>query len=83
MTQYEIRTSMTEADQIVAGFKDFVFRNDKNHIGVGDDITFRVYKDGKPTRHRVDRQKYRVVYVDAEAPIESGFKILGFRRIAR
>ena len=81
MTQYEIRTSMTEADQIAAGFKDFVFRNDKTLIGVGDDITFKVYKDGKPTRHRVDGQKFRVVYVDAEAPIEHGFKVLGFRRI--
>lgn len=83
MTQYEIRTSMTEADQIAAGFKDFVFRNDKTLIGVGDDITFRVYKDGKPTRHRVDGQKFRVVYVDVEAPIEHGFKVLGFRRITR
>ena len=83
MTQYEIRTSMTEADQIAAGFKDFVFRNDKTLIGVGDDITFKVYKDGKPTRHRVDGQKFRVVYVDAEAPIEHGFKVLGFRRIRR
>ena len=83
MTQYEIRTSMTEADQIAAGFKDFVFRNDKTLIGVGDDITFRVYKDGKPTRHRVDGQKFRVVYVDAEAPIEHGFKVLGFRRVRR
>lgn len=81
MTQYEIRTTMTEADQIAAGFKDFVFRNDKTLIGVGDDITFKVYKDGKPTRHRVDGQKFRVVYVDAEAPIEHGFKVLGFRRI--
>lgn len=83
MTQYEIRTTMTEADQIAAGFKDFVFRNDKTLIGVGDDITFKVYKDGKPTRHRVDGQKFRVVYVDAEAPIEHGFKVLGFRRIRR
>lgn len=83
MTQYEIRTTMTEADQIAAGFKDFVFRNDKTLIGVGDDITFKVYKDGKPTRHRVDGQKFRVVYVDAEAPIEHGFKVLGFRRITR
>lgn len=83
MTQYEIRTSMTEADQIAAGFKDFVFRNDKTLIGVGDDITFRAYKDGKPTRHRVDGQKFRVVYVDVEAPIEHGFKVLGFRRIRR
>ena len=83
MTQYEIRTSMTEADQIAAGFKDFVFRNDKTLIGVGDDITFKVYKDGKPTRHRVDGQKFRVVYVDVEAPIEHGFKVLGFRKIRR
>lgn len=83
MTQYEIRTTMTEADQIAAGFKDFVFRNDKTLIGVGDDITFKVYKDGKPTRHRVDGQKFRVVYVDAEAPIEHGFKVLGFRKIRR
>ena len=83
MTQYEIRTTMTEADQIAAGFKDFVFRNDKNLIGVGDDITFRAYKDGKPTRHRVDRLKFKVVYVDADAPIEDGFKVLGFRRVNR
>lgn len=82
MTQYTIRTSIEEADQIINGDKSFIFRGDQFKYGYGDRITFQVYKAGKMTRHPITKNKYQVTYVTAEAPMENGWRAIGFRRIA-
>lgn len=82
MVEYEIKSTVAEADLIAKGIKDFVFRNAGSPIGEGDLIRFRVMKDKKDTAHKISKMKFRVVYVDAEQPIENGFKVIGFRRTA-
>jgi len=82
MTQYVLKTSIEEADAIVNGDKSFVFRDDRYHYGFGDEITFQAYKNGSMTRHKIEGMKFRVTYTSADAPVEKGFKIIGFKRIA-
>lgn len=82
MTQYVIKTSLEEADQIIEGNKSFIFRGDQLKYGYGDRITFQVYKAGKQTRHPIDSLKFKITYVATEAPVEKGWKIIGFRRLA-
>lgn len=82
MTQYTIKTSVEEADQIVKGDKTFIFRGDQCKYGFGDRIMFQVCKNGKQTRHPIEKRKYQVTYVTADAPMEAGWRAIGFRRIA-
>ncbi len=81
MTQYILRTSLEEADAIVKGEKSFVFRSEKHKYGYGDKITFQTYKAGRPTPHPIDRMKFCITHVETEAPIEKGWKVIGFKRI--
>jgi len=78
MAQIMMRTSIEEADMIANGTKDFIFRGKNLVIGHGDILTFTAYKDKKPTRHKIDRMKFTVRYISTEAPIEHGFKVIGF-----
>ena len=80
MAHYMIRTSVEEADEIAKGNKTFIFRDESFKYGYGDDISFIVCKFGKPTRHPIDGKKFRVTYVSTEAPIDKGWKVVGFRR---
>lgn len=82
MTEYIFRTSLEEADYIVSGDKSFIFRDMKYKLGKGDQLTFQPYKNGKMTRHPIEKLKFRVTYVSKEEPIEKGFIAIGFRRIA-
>lgn len=82
MTTYTLKTTLSEADDIAEGRKTFVFRSSMNSIGYGDEITFRVVKNGTMTRHPLEKQRYCVTYVSGDAPIEKGFVVIGFRRTA-
>ena len=82
MTEYKIKTTLEEADDIAKGDKNFILRDTKYKFKKDDEITFEAYKAHRPTRHPVENQKFRVTYVSAEAPIEHGWMIVGFRRIA-
>ena len=81
MTMYTLKATLEEADAIAKGDKQFVFRAESMPCGVGDEISFQPMKAGKMTRHAIERQKYRVTYVSADAPIERGFKVIGIRQI--
>ena len=81
MTMYTLKATLEEADLIAKGDKAFIFRADSMPCGVGDEITFQPMKQGKMTRHPIERMKFRVTYVSANAPIDRGFKVIGFRQI--
>ncbi len=84
MTHYTIKTTLKEADEIAKGMKNFVFRSEKMPYGFGDEISFQVYKDGGfLTGHALDRKKFVITYVSTDAPIERGFKVLGFKEIRK
>lgn len=82
MTIYTLKATLEEADAIAKGDKAFIFRAENAPFGVGDEIHFQPYKQGKMTRHPIERQKFRVTYVSSDAPIDRGFKVIGFRQIA-
>ena len=82
MTMYTLKATLEEADAIAKGDKSFVFRSDSMPCGVGDEITFQPMKDGKMTRHPIERMKFKVTYIDTNAPIDRGFKVIGFKQIA-
>lgn len=79
MTEYEIKTTLNEADDIFSGKKLFIFRDTKYKFGINDRIRFRVFKNERETRHPINNCKYIVTYVSKEAPIEKGFCIVGIR----
>ena len=81
MTMYTLKATLQEADEISKGNKAFIFRADSMPCGIGDEITFQPMKQGKMTRHPIERQKFRVTYVSSDAPIDRGFKVIGFRQI--
>lgn len=82
MTMYTLKATLDEADAIAKGDKAFIFRADSMPCGVGDEISFQPMKNGKMTRHAIERQKFRVTYVSSEAPIDRGFKVIGFKQIS-
>lgn len=82
MTHYTLKASLQEADDIAKGAKSFVFRGDNYNYGWGDEISFRVVNSGQMKRHAIENQKFMVTYVSADAPIEKGFKVIGFKRMA-
>lgn len=82
MTHYTLKATMQEADDITKGMKSFVFRGDKYNYGWGDEISFQVFNGGQMKRHAIEKQKFMVTYVSTDAPIEKGFKVIGFKRIA-
>lgn len=81
MTQYTLMTTPNEADEIMSGLKSFVFRNNRFTIGYADTLTFQAYKAGKPTVHPISGRKYKVTYVSSDAPLEEGWKVIGFKEV--
>ena len=81
MTMYTLKATLEESDAIAKGDKAFIFRADSMPCGVGDEITFQSMKNGKMTRHPIERMKFRVTYISTDAPIDRGFKVIGFRQI--
>ena len=81
MTQYLLRTSLEEADAIISGDQRFLFRDTKYKYGKGDLITFQAYKNGHSTRHPIEKKMYKVTCSFAEAPVEKGFRIIGFKEV--
>lgn len=79
MTTLVVKTTLQEADDIAKGMKPFIFRNIQ--CGYGDEIQLRPYKDGKMTRHPIEKMKFMVTYVSEDAPIERGFKVIALRRL--
>lgn len=82
MTTYTIKIAESEADQVVMGDKMFVFRSSSLGIKAGDELIFRVMFKGKGRPHKIESMKFRVTYASEDAPIEKGFTVIGFRRIA-
>lgn len=81
MTEYTIKTTRKEADQIENGIKAFVFRSDRKPYRVGDVVNFRVIEKMKPVRHTIENKAYIVTYASDDEPIADGFSIIGLRRI--
>lgn len=81
MTTYTIKTTMTEADAIAKGEKSFIFRGESQPFGYGDEISFQVYAGQQMKRHNLEGRKFRVTYVSTDAPVERGFKVIGFREV--
>ena len=81
MTMYTMKATLEEADLIAKGDKAFIFRSGSMPCGVGDEITFQPYKNGKMTRHPIERMKFIVNYVSTAVPVERGFKVIGFKQI--
>lgn len=81
MTQYTLKTSESEANDIVKGLKSFVFRDSKFNIGFGDMLGFQVYKGARPIDHKIGNKKFRVTYVNDDEPIELGWKVIGFKEV--
>ena len=81
MTEYIIKTTKEEADEIFCGAKSFVFRTSKIKYYLSDRIKFQVIKDKKVLRHPIDKHIYMVTYSSRQAPIEDGYSVVGFRRV--
>ena len=81
MTQYTLKTTPQEAEAIAKGNKSFVFRGVDQPCGFGDYISFQVVDGKQMKRHAIERMKFVITYVGTDAPIERGFKVLGFRRV--
>ena len=81
MTEYNIRTTMEEADDIASGKKDFIFRGVRQPYGVGDYITFTAFDGVQRKRHVIDNMRFRITYVNRKEPVAKGFKVLGFRKV--
>lgn len=82
MTMYTMKATMQEADDIAMGDKPFIFRSNLIPCAKGDEIKFQVITNGQMKRHKIENMKFSVTYVSIDAPIEKGFKVIGFRRIA-
>lgn len=80
MTTYALKATIQEADDIAGGKKAFIFRGAKTPYGYGDEITFQAINSGQMKRHAIEKQKFMVTYVSTDAPIEKGFKVIGFKR---
>lgn len=80
MTMYTLKTTETEANQILAGVKMFVFRSNQTAYRVGDRISFRVVKQSRMVKHKIEDNVYEICYVSENAPVEKGFVVIGFRR---
>ena len=81
MIQFSVKTTAEEADAILKGERTFIFRDSRYRHGFGDRITYVVYKNGKPCPHMIDNFRFQVTYVTDEAPIEKGWKVIGFKRL--
>lgn len=82
MTMYTIKIAESEADQVTRGDKAFVFRNESLGIKKDDELIFRVMFKGNPRPHKIEQMKFRVTYASSDAPVEKGFAVIGFRRVA-
>lgn len=82
MTQYTIKTTRSEADQIQNGTKSFVFRSDRKPYQAGDIVSFLVYDRQKPVRHTIDKMKFVITYTSKDSPVRDGFMVIGFRRMS-
>lgn len=82
MTIYTIKIAENEADEVVKGNKMFVFRNADLGVKTGDEIVFSVRFRTKPRPHEIEKFRYVVTYASADAPVQKGFAVIGFRRTA-
>lgn len=78
-----VKTNPREAEEIMQLHKGFIFRNEKDAIKVNDIIQFNVIKQNKPVLHRIETKLFVVTSVDdcMTAPVQRGFKLIGFRQI--
>lgn len=84
MTQYTIKVGEDEANRILNGDQRFIIRGDKRLYFKGDRITFLMIKNQKPSYHKISARTYAVttVFDHESAPIEKGWRFVGFREIA-
>ena len=83
MTEWRLKATLNEADDIAKGMKNFCFRASNNLYKPEDVVTFQPMKNGKMTRHPIEKMRFMVTYVSSDAPIDKGFSVIGFKRIAR
>ena len=83
MTEWTLKATLNEADEIAKGYKSFCFRNSNNRYKPEDIVVFQPMKNGRMTRHPIERMRFLVTYVSSDAPIDRGFTVIGFKRIAQ
>lgn len=81
MTHHIVKTTVQEADDIAKGLKPFIFRGGNLRINFGDKISFRPYQEQQMKRHEIEKMEFIVTFVTDEAPVESGFRAIGFKPI--
>lgn len=81
MTMYTIKTMPNEADAILKGDKQFVFREAKPQYEVGTNITFAVVDSKRITPHPIEDRVYRITYIERGEPIQDGILAIGFRPV--
>lgn len=80
MTTYEFKATEEEARDIMDHDKRFVFRSSNREYYLGDIVHFHVVKAGKMKPDPIERAEFEVVYASKEAPVQSGFTVIGLRR---
>lgn len=83
MTQYVVKTNKAEADEIVSGIRNHIFREARCGYKAGGEILFVVYKQNLPTSHPIDRHRYRITCVDKGDPLRPGIVAVGFGESVR
>ena len=84
MTVRTIKTNEAEANRIADNKLHFVIRSNKDYFNDGDLIEFQVYRNKRPVTHRIDKMTYVVTAVmsNNDAPINDGYQLIDFRRLA-
>lgn len=82
MTIYTLKTCEKEADDIFSGRQMFIIRSDRHGYRIGDRINFLVMKNGRPVTHKVEGVAFEISALP-RAPLEDGYKVIGFRRLAK
>ena len=82
MTAYTLKTSEKEAADIYTGRQMFVIRSDRYDYKIGDRINFLCMKNGRPVTNKISEIAFEVSALP-KAPLAEGFKIIGFRRLAK
>ena len=82
MTTRTIKTTETEANEILEKGKRIIFRASQ-YFEIGNKISFLVFKKGKPVLNKIQNKMYVItaVLTNENAPVEQGYTIIGFKEI--
>lgn len=82
MTEYILKTTKENADEIYLGIKTFDYRYSRDNLKLGDRIQYQVIKDRKRIRHPISNVRYKVNYIDRDVPqIANGVCVIGLVKV--